>query len=418
MLKKRFASLFFVAAVLLGTLPAAAQAPQPNVVVDIDNWLSPEVNAWAFQNTTTFVPAAVVSRGATPSVPLEFAPANLGHLPYQGLDDGKAVELTVDAYLARTHTDAFLVMHRGKVVFERYFNGMSPQQRHIMMSVTKSFIGTVAAMLAADGTIDPAKKVTDYVPELAGTLFETRSVRDVMNMTAAVVYSEVYDDPKSDVWTYLYSIGLRKPPDGFDGPKTIGDYIATMKPKGKVGEHFEYVTPMSELLRWIVEKASGQDFPNLLSERIWSKIGAEHDAMILTEASNKALAGSGLFATTRDLARFGQMLVQYGTYNDRQIIPPAVVRGFIEGGDREAFKAYATEGSFKGFSYRDQWWVTHNKHNSFTALGVFGQIVYVDPTASMVIVKQSSLPEAVPEFADKNDFRVFQAIAEHLMAEN
>ena len=168
---------------------------------------------------------------------------------------------------------------------------------------------------------------------------------------------------------------------------------------------------------WLVSNVSGKPLIDVLSDRIWSQLGMEFDAQFVTEPGNQVLGGSGLIATARDFARFGQMLLQRGTYNGRQILSPRVVEEFIKGGDREAFAKYAeAHPANKGFSYRDQWWVTHNEHGAFTAWGVYGQYLYVDPIANMVIVKQSSMPAAGTEFADNNDFLLFHAIAKHLMA--
>lgn len=188
-----------------------------------------------------------------------------------------------------------------------------------------------------------------------------------------------------------------------------------MKRAEASGKHFEYVTPATEVLVWIIDKVTGQPFTEVLSDRIWSKLGMEHDALFITEPGHHGLGGTGLIATARDLARFGQMILQHGTYNGRQVLAPEVMEGFIEGGSRKAFERYAGDGSLKGFSYRDQWWVTHNEHRAFLAMGVYGQNIYIDPTANVVIVKQSSQPSAVLEFADKNDFGLFHALARYLM---
>ena len=112
------------------------------------------------------------------------------------------------------------------------------------------------------------------------------------------------------------------------------------------------------------------------------------------------------------------MIVQRGSWKGKQVVDTAVVDGFIAGGDREAFMAFASDGPQKGYSYRDQWWVTHNDHNAFMAMGVFGQLIYIDPTANMVIVKQSSQPKAQNDFADHNDVPAFHALAKHLMKQN
>lgn len=180
-------------------LMGASVTAQERETVTKANWLQPGFNTWAFQHTGSVLPTAVVSRQAAPPSHLEFSPRGLSDFTYAGTVAGASKTLSLADYLRLSYTDAFLVMHNGKVVFERYFNGMSPHQRHLMMSVTKSFTGTLAAMLVQEARIDSGAKVEAYVPELAGSVLGSVSVRDVLNMTTGVVYSEDYADPEADV---------------------------------------------------------------------------------------------------------------------------------------------------------------------------------------------------------------------------
>ena len=381
------------------------------------NWMTPEVNVRSFQNPGFSQFTAIVSRRSTPTNKLIFAPLSLDGFSFKGIRDGKPSTISLEDYLEGTHTDALLVLLNGKVVFERYFSGMAPYQRHLMMSVTKSFAGTLTAMLIAEGKIDETEKVSKYIPELEGTGLGNSTVRDILDMRTGIGYSEEYANPDADVWKYISAIGLIPRPENYTGPKTIRDYLPQMKQIEKANGHFEYVTPLSEVLVWLVTNVTEMPFHEVLSERIWSRLGMEYDAQFLTESSNQALGGSGLIATARDLGRFGQMILQRGTYNGRQIMAPEVIEGFLKGGDREAFKRHSSKNpAEKGFSYRDQWWNTHNEHNAFTAWGVHGQFVYIDPTASVVVVKQSSLPKAMVDFASNNDFLFFHALSKKLLS--
>ncbi len=388
-----------------------------NKAVTKANWLTPEVNIRSFQNPGFAQFTAMVSRRSTPPTKLVSAPVSLEGFAFKGLQDGKKTTIALKDYLEGTHTDALLVLHDGKIVFERYFNGMAPYQRHLMMSVTKSFAGTLAAMLVEEGRIDEAENITRYIPELAGTGLGGSTVRNVLDMRTGIDYSEEYANPEADVWKYLSAIDLIPRPGGYTGPKTIREYLPLMEQVEAANGHFEYITPLSEVLVWLVTNVTGKPFHEVLSERIWSQLGMEYDAQFLTESSNQALGGSGLSATARDLARFGQMILQRGTYNGRQVMAPGVVEGFIQGGNREAFKRHASKNpAEKDFSYRDQWWHTHNAHNAFTAWGVHGQFVYIDPTTNVVIVKQSSLPATMTVFATGNDFLFLHALSKKLMS--
>lgn len=399
---------------LTGANPAFAEG---HASITKENWLKPEVNVTSFQNPGFAQLTAVISRKSTPPSALAFSPISLEGFTFEGSRERAPGTIGLNEYLVGTHTDALVVLHNGEIVYERYFNGMTPYQRHLMMSVTKSFAGTMVAMLVAEGVLDEDEKVSTYIPELAGSDLGTNTVREVLDMRTGIGYSEDYADPEADVWSYLSSIALIPRPEDYDGPQTIREYLPMMARVEPASGNFEYTTPLSEVLVWLTVNATGMPFHQALSERIWSKIGAEFDAQILTEGSNQALGGSGLIAVARDLARFGQMILQRGTINGNQVMLPGVVEGFIAGGDRQAFERHASKNpDEEGYSYRDQWWVTHNEHNAFTAWGVHGQFVYIDPTANMVIVKQSSQPVALLPFAQENDFQFFHALAKHLMA--
>ena len=387
-----------------------------NAIIDKSNWLKSPTNVAAFQNINQVTTTAVISRQGSPVAPLPSSIRNLDDVEFNGVVDGKPAKLTLADHLKGTYTDSFLVLHNGRVVYERYFNGMSPYKRHMMMSVTKSFAGTMLAVLIDEGKIDETRSISDYIPELKQSVWKDVSVRQLLNMTTGVDFSENFSDPDSPIWNYSYSIGLGEPPSDYKGPKNIEAFLKTMKRAEPAGRNFVYVTPSSEVVCWLIRKQTGKSFATVLSDRIWSKIGAENDALIATESTNKALAASGLFATARDLARFGQMILQRGTYNGQQILNPNVVEGFIKGGDREAFKAHDANGPQKGYSYRDQWWVSHNEHNAFMALGIYGQAIYIDPTANMVIIKQSSQPTAQLDFSDNNEPLIYHALAKYLMA--
>ena len=407
-----------ISAVLIATVIAAVPGyTGEQEAVTKANWMTPEVNVRSFQNPGFSQFTAMVSRRSTPTKKLVSAPVSLDGFSFSGLRVGKPSTISLKDYLEGTHTDSLLVLHNSKVVFERYFRGMAPYQRHLMMSVTKSFAGTLTAMLIAEDKIDETKRVSKYIPELSGTGLGNSTIRDILDMRTGIGYSAEYVNPDADVWKYISAIGLIHRPEGYTGPKTIREYLPQMKQIEKSNGHFEYVTPLSEVLVWVVTNVTGMPFHEVLSERIWSRLGMEYDAQFLTESSNQALGGSGLSATARDLARFGQMILQRGTYNGRQVMAPDVVEGFIKGGDRDAFKRHSSKNpAEKGFSYRDQWWNTHNKHNAFTAWGVHGQFVYIDPTANVVIVKQSSLPKAMVDFASNNDFLFFHALSKKIMS--
>jgi CubicO group peptidase (beta-lactamase class C family) len=340
---------------------------------------------WGFCNFRQFLPTKVVRRGAGPVSPLPDAEQDLGPLPVT-LADGQRTTFA-DA-LALTYTDGIVVLHRGRLVFERYFGALEPHGTHIAMSVTKSFTGTLALMLAAEGAIDPAAPVTHYVGELAGSGFADASVRQVMDMTTAVAYNEVYTDPKSDVWAMRRANGTAPPLPG-ERPISLLEYLTTIPKSGEHGKAFKYRTVNTDVLAWICRRATGKALSDLISERIWQPMGAEEDAYYTVDRLGIESAGGGLNTTTRDLARFGEVMRCRGYFNGRQIVPESVVAAVATGGDPAKFDipSYPT---LPGWSYANQWWVSHDAHGLYMARGIHGQAIYVDPKAEVVIARYAS----------------------------
>lgn len=364
--------------------------PVGEQIIDQNNRTKFPQIRWVLQHTRELLPTKNIRRGSGPVSVLPAAEKNLDGFTFE---DDKGQKTTVADWLKNTYTDGIVVMHRGRVVYERYMNQMQPETPHLLFSVTKSFTGLLAAQLAHEGKLDLDALVTKYIPELADSAWGDMKVRDVMNMTGAVRYREVYTDPTTEVFPYLFSSTLLPPPAGYAGPKDIYSFLKTLKKEGEHGAGFVYRTVHSEVLGWIVSRVTGKHFTDVMSERIWSKMGMEEDAYVIVDPLGTPLQGSGLNATARDLARFGEMLRLGGTFNGQKVFDKAVIDDLKKGGDREKFKASGM--TFRsGYSYHNQWWILHNADGAFEASGVNGQMVHINPVAEMVIVKLSSHPIA------------------------
>jgi CubicO group peptidase (beta-lactamase class C family) len=382
--------------------------PTGDQLVDQSNRTKYPQLRWVLQHTRDLLPTRNIRRGNGPAALLPGAPRNLGGVLFQ---DDKGRDITVDEWLKQTYTDAIVVMHRGNVVYERYMNQMRPETPHLLFSVTKSFTGLLAVQLVHEGKIDPDALVTKYVPELADSAWGDMKVRDVMDMTGAVRYREVYTDPTTEVFPYLYASTLLPPPPGYTGPSNIYDFLKTLKKEGEHGAGFVYRTVHSEVLGWIVSRVTGKHFADVMSERVWSRLGMEEDAYVMVDPVGTPLQGAGLNATARDLARFGEMLRRGGEFNGQRIFDRSVVEDLKRGGDRDKFKASGM--AFRpGYSYHNQWWILHNADGAFEASGVHGQMIHINPAAEMVVVKLSSHPVAGAGFTQALTLKAWAALAQ------
>ena len=322
--------------------------------------------------------------------------------------------MTWEQSLLANYTDGIVVMHKGRIVYERYFGVLKADGQHGAMSVTKTFIGTLAAMMVADGALDPARKVADYVPELGQSAFGSATVRQVMDMTTGIRFSEDYADPNAEVWAHAAAGNPLPKPKDYSGPRSYYEFLVSVKPEGNHGDAFHYRTANTDALGWVLARVSGQSVAQLLSERIWRKIGAEQDAYMSVDSTGTPFAGGGLNAGLRDLARFGELMRNDGRYHGQQVVPKSAIDDIRAGGKKEDF-AKAGYALLPGWSYRNMWWVTHNDHGAFMARGVHGQALYVDPAAEMVIARFASHPVAGNAANDPTSLPAYEALAKHLM---
>lgn len=369
---------------------------------------------WSVANFRQLMPTINVSRGlgASTALPRRLDPRidELRIVP-----NGASQALTWRQSLDATYTDGIVVLHRGAVVYERYFGVLKEDGQHAAMSVTKSVIGTLGAMLVAEGTLDAQAKVATYVPELANSAFGSATLEQVLNMTTALDYSEDYADPTAEVWAHAQAGNPLPKPKDYVGPRSYFEFLQTVRQRGEHGQAFGYKTVNTDVLGWVIARATGRNVAQLLSERIWSRLGSEQDAYFTVDSIGTPFAGGGLNAGLRDMARFGEMLRNNGRYNGEQIVPEAVLKTIRQGGDKQAF-AQAGYSQLKGWSYRAMWWVTHNPDGAFMARGVHGQSIYIDPAAEMVIVRFASHPIAANAANDAVTLPAYEAMARYLLA--
>jgi CubicO group peptidase (beta-lactamase class C family) len=368
---------------------------------------------WTFSHWRQVRPTIAVPRGSTPTNPLARAERNdLDAVTFLPIG-GKTPVTWADSLIAN-YTDGIVVLHRGRIVYEKYLGALAPTGQHIAFSVTKSFFGTLAAMLIAEGKIDPAAKVTHYVPELANSAFGDATVAQVLDMTTALDFVENYTGDSPTMEHYRYSSGFAPRPAGDKGPTSLYAFLPTIAKKGTHGDEFHYRTPNVDVMGWIIARVTGKSPATVLSERIWSQTGAEDDAYMQVDTDGTPLAGTSLNARLRDLARFGELMRLNGKAGGKQVIPVSAMTSIRAGGDKKAFVAggYPT---LPGWSYHDFWWVSHDDHGVYMARGIHGQAIYIDPKAEMVIARFASHPLAANANLDPLSLPAYRAVADHLM---
>ena len=368
---------------------------------------------WTVCHFQQLMPTKAVSRGLSSVSPLAIA-----EVP--GIDEvsfvplGASEPMTWQQSLSANFTDGIVVMHHGRMVYETYAGCLAPTQRHGAMSMTKSFVGLLGEMLVDEGLLDDSQLVQDYIPELADSAFGDATVRQVMDMTTGLQYSEDYADPDAEVWQHAAAGNPLPKPADYTGPRTYFEFLQTVQKLGEHGVSFAYKTINTDVLGWLISRVTGQPVTNVLSEKVWSKLGADMGAYMSVDSIGTPFAGGGLSAGLRDMARFGQMMLEDGKVGDEEVVPLAVINSIRGGGSRRAF-ADAGYALLEGWSYRSMWWITHNDHGAYMARGVHGQALYIDPTADMVIARFASHPVAGNAAIDPTSLPAYEALADYLM---
>jgi hypothetical protein len=368
---------------------------------------------WSYSNMRRLVPTSVVPRGEGVASTLPRAErTDLDAITFQ--PTGSNTLMTWAQSLAANFTDGILVLHRGRIVYERYFGVLDSATQHLAFSVTKSFVATIAGILAAEGALDDRATVASYLPELKHGGFADATLAHLLGMTTGVKYTEDYVDDGAGIWALARAGNFRPRPADYRGPGSFYEYLRTVEKDYGHGEQFAYKTANTDVLGWVIRRATGKTISELMSGYLWSKLGVEQDAYFTIDTTGVEFAGAGLNLTLRDLARFGEMIRLGGRYNGHQIVPAVVIDDIRAGGDREQF-AGAGYTQLPGWSYRRMWWVSHNEHGAFAARGIHGQAVYIDPAAEMVVARFASHPQGANVHLDPTSLPAYHALAKHLL---
>lgn len=399
---------------VMGWMQGAPPPPELQVRFDDGGMYTFPKLRWAYSNIRRLVPTTNVGRGDGPMRVLPRADRDdLDRVRFTPIGRGETMSWAES--LAANYTDGIVVLHRGRIVYERYFGALDAQRPHIAWSVSKSFFGLIAASLIAEGRLDPQATLGAHVPELADSGLGNATLRQLLDMTTSIHYSEDYTDPQAEIWQHGRAGGILPRTPEQIGPASFYEFLATLRQDGPHGQAFAYKTVNTDALGWVLRRVTGLPLGELLQQRIWSRLGAEQDGYLMVDSTGTEFAGGGFNCCLRDLARFGEMLRNDGAWNGQQVVPKAAIADIRGGADPVHF-AQAGYVTLPGASYRDMWWVMHNAHGAYCARGIHGQGVYIDPTAEMVIARFASHHIAGNMGIDPTTLPAYHALAQHLLA--
>ena len=299
--------------------------------------------------------------------------------PVYPLPKGEPIEISVDvdAYMQEQRTAGLVIVQDGKVRLEKYGLDFDANGRWTSFSVAKSFTSTLAGAAIKDGYIKSLDdKVSDYLPDMKGSVYDDVSIRQLLTMTSGVRWNEDYEDKNSDV--ALFNEHQAEP--GIDA--TVS-YMRTLSREAPPGEKWLYKTGETNLIGVLVSAAINRPLSDYLSEKIWAPFGMEQDASWLLSSTGQEISGCCIQATTRDFARYGLFMLNGALIDGKPILP--------EGWIAQATTAQV-ESVRPGKGYGYQWWTYDD--GSFAAQGIFGQGIFIDPKRKLVIASNSNWPRA------------------------
>ena len=377
--------------------------------INTENWLEAPNNKESFQKVESLFESVRIKRSSQEPSRLSL---NLNSLDSIQIQDIEGQNKTFREMLISTHTDAFLVLKDGEILFEEYFNGMKPDSFHLMNSITKSFVGMLVGVLVDKGILDISDKVSKYVPELKEGSFSNTTIQSALDMSSAVKFEEDYDDPLCDFWKESAVVGWR--PDLVDesSPSSLLDFAMSLKDteQEEVGG-YHYRSVLTNVIAMVVERATNENLKDLLEKHIWHKLKTEQDAVIVVDKEGLPFAGAGMNACARDLARFGYMILNDGAYEGEQIVSKEWIDSTREGGDgyKERFADSDHGEMLPGGHYKNYMWVSNPEE--MMCIGIYGQTIHINRNTGVVIVKFSSFPEPAEELMFANTFVLLASVS-------
>lgn len=338
---------------------------------------------------------------------------NMVMIPRQGqihqFDQGTISAQDATAFnqvFADNYGDGVIVIQDNKILHESYFNGFNRHSQHIWYSMTKSLVSAAFGNILMTGEIELQASPADTVPELSDSGFSRTTVQQVLNHTSAIDFKENYTDAKSDFLRY-YAPALNMAwvpgaadvqPDDADIYGVHDFLVKFIKPDSgrQPGTLFDYNSANADVLGWLVARISGMPLQEYLQKTIWSKLGAEHDAYMVVDRAFMPVATGGMNTTLRDAAKFGMMMRDGGKFGDQQVVPAVWVDQTLKL-NRRLISNMKGNRKYRGepwIAYHNMWWVLNANPGEYCAVGVHGQVIYINKAANTVMVWFSSQPGA------------------------
>jgi CubicO group peptidase (beta-lactamase class C family) len=382
--------------------------------LSLKNWRQSPLSEWSFQHIRELLPTENIPAGKQSSrLPLDSKPLN-DSLKFEASASSR-VTWTLAQLCDVTNGSALLISQHGRIVHEWYRHGYVAHNPHILFSISKSIIGILSGVLVENGQLDVSKKVTSYLPEVKKSGFAECTINQLLDMTTSLDFEDFTANPSSKVAEYWASTGWN-PTHNHQPVLGLHDFLISLhKGPNPHGFQYEYQSPNTDLLGWVLERISGQTIASLLSNLIWQPLQAEMAAYITIDQKGDARSAGGICTLPRDLLRFGEMILNKGRVGNSQIVSQKWIQDCFSGGNKGPWLNGSSSERFPNGGYRNCWYQIGNANGAIAAIGLHGQWLYIDPVANVTIVKNSAQKDPLNDIFGPIHIAAFESICYKLI---
>ena len=377
--------------------------------VTLDNWRKYPFNSWSFVNVRNLIPTSPIYNNPDKKVILQKQLIDIDDL----VIDHKNTSYKLKEIFKICDTDAFLVMHKGKIKFEFYDKFTKFNTPHIIFSVSKSLTSLLTGILVEKKVININSYISHILPETKGTAYEDATVRNVLDMSIASGFIEDYTGQAEIFKKYRSSTGWDLPEtNSTQTVKGLHDFLSSMpKSNQKHGKKYHYCSPHSDLLGWIIERASGENYSKIMADLLFKKAGINHEANVTVDKWGASRAAGGISVSPYDLLLLSELVRNHGSNKNGQVIPEAWIEDFVNNKNNNSYLNQDNLERFPKGNYRSKWYQTGFKDNEYCAIGIHGQNIWINPQKEITIVRMSSASDPINIQTEELMFSVFDEIS-------
>lgn len=379
--------------------------PSRESQVSLQNYRDYPYSQWSFRNPGAPLHVLVLPRSGNVHQYKTSIKNSVANTP---IKDSAGNTKTFELLFKENYADGVLVLQNNIILYEQYWNGLDKDYQHMWFSMTKSLTSTAFGLLVQQKKINLTASPAKYIPELKGTPYDRATIQDLLNMSTALGFKENYTDTSSFFWKYYGSVrdgyyvkGARDADPMTTEVYGVYDFLSksvTANQNLKPGEVFEYNGSNADVIGWLIARISGQSITDFIRENIWAKISAEHDALMAVDRAYMGVATSAMNTTLHDAALFGQLILNRGSIDGKQILPAQwideTLKLTVADKERYARNDVYVKAGMPWIAYKNFWWILDETKGEYAAIGIHGQVIYINRSANMVIAYFSSQPVA------------------------